>query len=125
PPQRSRGRTVLGALRLPRRRPASPLAGAARARASRLRDRARRRLRPRLRGDVAALGPPPRREPRTGDRARRTGARPRLAPLSAGGAERLRERLHLDLPGPRPAGGGLRCLLRPRRWPAPHPGAEV
>ncbi len=112
PPQRPRGGPVLGALRLPRRRPAAPLAGPAGPGAGRLRSRARRGLRLRLRRDAAPLGPPPRRQHRPRDRARRPRAGPRLAPLPARRPQRLRERLHLDLPGPRPP-----RLSRPR--PAP------
>ena len=57
-------------------------------------------LRRRLRRDAAPLGPAARREPRRGGAAGRARTGPRLAPLPARGAQRLRERLPLDLPGP-------------------------
>ena len=66
----------------------------------RLRHPPRRGVRLRLRRDPAPLGQPPRREPRRGGPPRRPRAGPRLAPLPARRAKRLRERLHLDLPGP-------------------------
>ena len=65
---------------------------------------ARRGVRRRLRRDAAALDREPRREPRAGRADRRPGAAARLAPLPAGGPERLRDRLHLGLPGALPAG---------------------
>ena len=40
-------------------------------------------------------------QPRRGDPARGARARARVAAVPAGGAQRLRDRLHLDLPGPR------------------------
>ena len=67
----------------------------------------------RLRRDAAALGAPARREPRRGDAAGGRRARARLAALPAGGAQRLRDRLHLDLPGPRVVIG--EALVRVRR----------
>ena len=68
---RPRGRAVLGALRLPRRRPAAPVRVLARARAGRLRDRARRGLRAPTTPRRCATGRSARRQPRRGDRARR------------------------------------------------------
>ncbi len=105
PPHRRRGRGVLGALRLPRRRPAPPLAQPAGARTRRLRHPSRRGLRPRLRRDAAPLGAPPRREPRRGGPPRRPRTGPGLAPLPARRPQRLRVGLHQHLPGalhPRP-----------------------
>ena len=52
-------------------------------------------------------------EPRGGDAARGGGAGARVAALPAGGAQRLRDRLHLDLPGPRVVIG--EALVRVRR----------
>ena len=95
---------VLGALRLPRRRPAAPVAYTAGAGAGRDRHRAHRGPRERLRRDAQALGAQPRRQPRRGHAARGSGAHTRLAPVSAGGPARLRERLHVDLPGARATG---------------------
>ena len=80
--------------------PAAPLAGPAGAGTGRLRHPPRRGVRRRLRRDPAPLGESPRREPRRGGAPRRPRAGPRLAPLPARRPQRLRERLHLDLPGP-------------------------
>ena len=54
-----------------------------------------------------------RRERRGGDPARGRRARARVAAVPAGGAQRLRDRLHLDLPGPRVVIG--EALVRVRR----------
>ena len=67
------------------------------------RDRARRGLRERLRDHAEALGAQPRRQPRRGPATGRAGAHARLAALPARGPARVRERLHLDLPGARTA----------------------
>ena len=96
---RPRGGTVLGALRVPRRRAAPPLPHPARARTRRAGDRARGGAAHGLRRDAAQLGGQHRREPRRGDPPRGARAHPRLAALPARGAARLRERLHLGLPG--------------------------
>ena len=70
----------------------------------------------RLRRDAPPLGPPPRREPRPRDRPRRPRAGPRLAPLPACRPQRLRERLHVDLPGPDAAGLSRRPRPQPPPW---------
>ena len=70
----------------------------------RLRHPPRRGVRRRLRRDPAPLGPAPRREPRRGGAAGRARTGARLAPLPAHGAQRLRDRLPLDLPGALRAG---------------------
>ena len=99
---------VLRALRLPRRRPAAPLARPARARARRLRHPATSRSSPPTTRRRCATG----RDASTSnlDEAvapRRPGARARLAALPARRPQRLRVRLHLDLPG--------RCMRLGRR----------
>ena len=58
-----------------------------------------RGLRARLRGDAAPLGAAAGRAHRRGDAAGRRRAGARVAALPAGGATRLRERLHVGLPG--------------------------
>ena len=68
-------------------------------------------FRRRLRRDPASLGAAPRRAPRPGAGARRRRAAAGLAPVPARGAQRLRDRLHLDLPGAR------QPRMRPRRGP--------
>ncbi len=59
--------------------------------------------------------PAPRREPRRGDPPGRAGTGPRLAPLPARRPQRLRLRLHLDLPGP----------LHPRPGRPRRPGRQL
>ena len=73
----------------------------------------RRGVRRRLCRDAAPLDREPGREHRAGGGDRRPGAPARLAALSEGGAERIRDRLHLGLPSPLPA--QLRELALPSR----------
>ena len=56
-------------------------------------------FRRRLRRDAASLGAPPRRQPRRGHPPRRARAGARLAALPPRRAARLRDRLHVGLPG--------------------------
>ena len=85
----------------------------ARARARRPRDAPHRGVPRRLRRDAAPLGAPARRARRRGRAARGARAGARLAAVPAGGPQRLRDRLHLDLPGPRLVIG--EALVRVRR----------
>ena len=66
-----------------------------------------------LRRDAAPLGAPARRERRGGGAARGRRARAGVAPVPARGAQRLRDRLHVGLPGPRVVIG--EALVRVRR----------
>ncbi len=113
-PHRPRGRAVLRALRLPRRRTAAPLAGAAGAGAGRLRHPPRRGVRRRLRRDPAPLGAAPRREPRRGGPARRPRTGPGLAPLPA--RRRATASRRASSRSTRPA---ARCRLRRESRPGP------
>src|SRR6185312_357173 len=99
PPHRRRGRRLLRALRLPRRRPAAPLAGAAGAGTGGRRGPPRRGLPAGLRRDPEVLGREPRQEPGASDPTRRPGTDPRLAVVLARGEERVREGVHEHLSG--------------------------
>ena len=115
-PRRPRGRPVLRALRVPRRRAAAPVADPARARARRAsRPTTSRASRADYAETLRALGASASTTNlERGDAARRPGARARLAALPARRAPRLRDRLHVGLPGPRGA-AGRRAGARGRR----------
>src|SRR5205807_9495390 len=96
-----------------------------RARARGLRARARRGAARGLRRDAAPLGAAARREPRAGGAPGRRRARARVAAVPARRPERLRGRLHLDLPGAlHPAGPSVQTLAKELAGVG-HPRAHV